>query len=449
MQSVEFLQLALDDSAFLIIVSIVLMLCLYWMTFRVAGGLSDPFHFFYAFTFGTSYAVVALLAITGNIDLPQIAMIAGFGLVFLIGYRIFSRVSIQSLHRAVSLCGGGRTFFQLAVVVYFSAALIYVIYAGVPFLSASRFETNSGFGLAVRIMDPLRLFILAYLALEILKLKHRTKLLYGCAAICFAAVSSLLNGSKFALLECAYVAAVSVAIGTGRKALPFKKILWPASLVLLLATGYALTQLFFNLKAAKSQGIGNLDSVALGPLVFDTFAARLVGNGDMYFLGLPPQVLHAIHVDHPLAQLLGPMLGYRAVSTLFGYDMTNTDVGRQIMLYWNPGYPPGAGGPTNHFDMTAYAYFGPIGGIPFVMCLAFILAQVNRLKQHKYGGVGCAAVATFYCRSLAILLNPAIGLSLLSDVIIIFLLISILAKVINAAAITQASRLPVPTGGLE
>jgi hypothetical protein len=448
MNSTKFLLLAFDHIGFLLALSIILVLLLYRMTSRIAGGVSDPFHFYYAFTFGTSYAVVGLLAFLGYIGLPEIALIVGYGLIFLLCYRLFSRLSFPPVQRAIRLWKGGVTFFRLALLLYILAALIYVSLAGFAFLSESRFETNRGVGFLVRIMDPLRLFIVGYVAIIVAGYRGRRTALLWCGLGLFALASSLLNGSKFALLESAYVAAVAVAVRSGRKALPLKKVFWPALLVLLLATGYALTQLFFNFKADASPAANTTQYISGTPLLLEQFAVRIVSNGDMYYLGLPSEVLHSIRVDHPLVQLFGPIIGGGAISSLFGYDVNNTDVGRQIILYWDPFYPV-SGGPTNHFDLTAYVYFGPILGTLFVMILALILAQINRLKQHRYSTVGCAAVAALYCRSLAILLNPATGLALISDILVVFSLLSVLAWILNGVRASCARGYLASAGGQE
>ena len=103
MNYAEFMYVAFNNIEFLVILSIVLMLLLYRLTSGIAGGLSDPFHFTYTFTFGIGYAVVALLAIKGYVGLPEVAIVVGYGLVFLVGYRSFSRLSIPWLYRSVSL----------------------------------------------------------------------------------------------------------------------------------------------------------------------------------------------------------------------------------------------------------------------------------------------------------------------------------------------------------
>jgi hypothetical protein len=447
MDSATFLFMALENIYFLLIVSAGLTIFLYRMTSRIAGGLSDPFHFYYAFTFGTSYAVVCLLAFKGYLSFPVTAMVLGYGLLFLVCYRSFSRVSVSWTYRAVRLWSGGKTFFWLAAAIYTLIAITYVALAGFAFLSESRFEANRGVGILVRIMDPLRLFIIGYLSIWIAQRKNGRRFWIGCGLVFFAILSSVLNGSKFALLESAYVAAVALAISLGKRSLPLKTIFWPAMLVLLLATGYALTQLLFNFKAANTGGVEGRTGMA-APLLLERFAFRIVSNGDMYYLGLPEPVFHALRVDHPLIQLFGPMLGGGAVSSLLNYDINNTDIGRQIVLYWDPSNAL-SGGPTNHFDLTAYVYFGPILGTLFVIILALILAQINRLKQHRYSTVGCAAVAALYCRSLAILLNPATGLALISDIMVVFSLLSVLAWILNGVRVNLALGSMASAGGRE
>lgn len=429
-EAATFYQLALEHVGFLLLFSILLAYILYVLTRDICGGLSDPIHFFYSFTFGTSYAVVALLAYTHNIGSFEIAIVVGFGLCFLVGFRVFSRIRIGKLHHFLSLCTGGRTFLWITVLLYVVTSVTYVMSVGLPSLSASRFETNRGFGYLARLMDPLRLVIVGSVAVTVAESRGRKRWILALLLGFFAVVSSLLNGSKAALLECAYVSAVSLAIRSGRVSLPMKKLIFPATLIALITTTYAMGQLYLNLRApASGDFLANANPLLLA---FDMFALRIVGNGDMYFLGLSQQVLHALHFKHPFVQLFGPILGSGVTSMLAGYDVNSSDVGRQIILYWQPDYPV-AGGPTNHFDLTAYLYFGPIGGTVFVLCLAFTLAQINRLKKQRYNVVGCAVVATLYCRALVLLLNPATSLALMSDAIIIFALVAFFAKVVNAA----------------
>jgi hypothetical protein len=414
------------------------------MTSRITGGLSDPFHFYYAFTFGTSYAVVGLLAIKGYIGPPEIAIVVGYGLVFLVGYRSFSRVSTSWLYRTVRFVDGGQTFFHVALVIYSIVAIIYVMFAGLPFLSTNRFETNQGFFTFVRVMDPLRLFIVGYLAIRITNRKRKNRFWLGCGTVVFMIISSLLNGAKFALLETAYVAAVAIAISSHRKALPNKKIIWPAIAVLFFATIYALVQLFFNFHEVDSSASAQAQYITGTPLVIEQFSIRIISNGDMYFMGLPPAVLHSLRVEHPIAQLFGPILGGGPIPSLLGYQL-GPDIGEQIKLYWNP-FTHDLGGPTDHFDLVAYVYFGPLLGVLFVMCLALLLAQITRLKQNWYSATGCSVVATLYCSSLPLLLNPSAGLLLIVDVFAVFAIVTVFAKILKTATLTKWSLIPpLPT----
>jgi hypothetical protein len=432
MSYAEFMLLAFNNIDFLVILSIILMLLLYWGTFRISGGLSDPFHFYYAFTYGTSYAVVGLLAIKGYVGFPEIAIVVGYGVVFLVAYRSFSRLYFPWVHRTVSIVDGGRTFFQIAIVAYFIAALIYVMLAGLPSFSENRFRTNQGFGFFVRFLEPLRLFIVGYLALRITANRKGKKTFWlGCGEISFMIVSSLLNGAKFAFLEVAYVAAVAIAISTGRKALPIRKIVWPTLVVFSLATVYALAQMSINYHKADSSVGTDAQYIAGAPLLVEQFSVRIISNGDVYFMGLPPPVLDSIHVDHPVEQMFGGILGGGAIASLLGYPKGN-DIGEQVKAYWYPfSFDPS--GPTDHFDLTAYLYFGPVLGVLFVLCLALILAQITRLKQYRYSTVGCAAVAALYCNSLVILLTPPAGIMLIFDTLTEFAALTVLARILNTA----------------
>ena len=438
MNYVEFMHLAFNNIYFLVILSLFLMLLLYRVTSKVSGGLADPFHFTYTFTFGIGYAVVALLAIKGYVGLPEVAIVVGYGLVFLVGYRSFSRLSIPWLYRSVSLLDGGWTFFQIAVVIYFIAGLIYVMFAGLPSFSADRFESNRGFVLLVRILNPLRLFIVGYLAIRITNRKGMNKLLLGCGAASFMLVSSLLNGAKYALLEAAYVAAVAIAISSGRKSVPIRKIVWPALGVLSLATVYALVQLSINSHMSDSPASTDAQYLIGAPLIVEQFTSRIISSGDIYFMGLPPDVLHSIRVDHPIVQLFGPIFGGGIIPSLLGYHLGN-DIGDQVKLYLYP-FSTEPGGPTDHFDLTAYVYFGPVLGVLFVLCLALILAQITRLKEHRYSAVGCAAVAALYSSSLTLLINPSSGLVFIFDTLIVFAALTVFARILNTA--TSAKQYP-------
>jgi len=449
MAPLDFILLVFDHLTLITVLSLALPLLLYLATYKTAGGLFDPFHFFYSFTYGTAYAVVALLACTGHIGIMEISIVAGYGLLFLIGYLFFSRVSFGKLWpRKTVLSLGGKTTFLLALFLYLVVAAIFLKDVGFAAFLPSRFQIGR-YNLLALIMDPLRLFIAAYVTLLIIRCsganKRLKRVLLSCIGLIFIVLSSLINGSKVSFLESAYAGLVAVAVSGVE--IPWKKAIKPILLVLTIATAYAVGQQYLNLQASGgTENQPGYDMYSKGPLLLDLFAMRIVNNGDIYYYALPAPVFSNIVIDHPFALLFGDIFGGKLLGSLFAIDMDQSvDIGHQTMGYWYGNYH-GDVGPTDHFDLDAYKFFGPLGGIVFVLCLAFIVSSVSRLKKGRYDIAGCSAVAAVYMRSLVILLSPHVGLAYLEESVVLFVFLAILAKLLNYAAGRPRTLIPEKLG---
>jgi hypothetical protein len=430
----DFISLVLDHVALVAVLSVGLTLLLYFATRRVAGDIADPFHFFYSFTYGTAYAVVGLLAYTGHLTTVAISVVAGYGSLFLIGYTVFSRVSFFGFGRARRISMGGRALFLLAILLYCIIAAVFLKQVGFAAFLPSRFQIGR-YNLLAIIMDPLRLFIAGYLALQIFNCQGRNrKILLSCAELAFILLSSLINGSKLSFLESVYAGAVAIVISRRGVPIPWKRVAKPILLVLTISIVYAVSQQYFNLEA--SGGTEDKQSYALytkGPLLLDLFAMRIVNNGDIYYYALPEPVFHNIVIDHPFALLFGDVFGGQLLGALFGVDLSRSvDVSHQAMGYWYGTYN-GDVGPADHFDMDAYKFFGPVGGIVFVLGLALVIAGVNSLKRGHYDSAGCAVIAAVYIRSLIMLLSPHVGLAYMEESMLLFGVLAILARALNYA----------------
>jgi hypothetical protein len=437
MNPTDFTLLVFDNITFVALLSAVLVLLLYIATYRIAGGFLDPFHYFYSFTYGTAYAVVGLLAYTGYIGIKGLSIVVGYGLVFLIGYIFFSRTyfsKVWSTNRLFSL--GGKTMLALALILYFTIALIFLYEVGFAAFLPSRYGVGE-YNLFALIMDPLRLFIAAYIAVMIVNRHNGGRKISWliCVELLFIIFSSLINGSKFSFLESIYAGSVAVAIGLDGMKVHLKKIIKPALLILLVATVYAVGQEYLNIEASGgTENNQSYDLYTKGPLLLDLFAIRIVNNGDIYYYILPETVFHTIVIDHPFAVLFRNIFGEKIVASLFGIDMTQVvDLGHQSTGYWYGAYDADVG-PVDHFDLDAYKFFGPFGGILFVICLAFIISSINKLKKGHYDIAGSATVAALYIRSLTVLLSPSVGIAFIEESFILFGLLSILARILNSAA---------------
>jgi hypothetical protein len=255
-----------------------------------------------------------------------------------------------------------------------------------------------------------------------------------CAELSFVVLSSLINGSKSSFLESAYAAAVAIIVSRRAGAIPWKKLVKPLSAVLIIAIAYAVSQQYFNSQASGSPGNSPTDALyTRGPLLLDEFGMRIVNNGDIYFYVLPAPVFENIVIDHPFALLFGDVLGGKLMGALSGIDLTKSvDIGHQAMGYWYGDYNADVG-PTDHFDLEAYKFFGPIGGTIFVLCLSCMMACVNKLKKGHYDYAGCAVVAAIYIRSLIILITPHVGLAFLEESVVLFTILAILARALGYA----------------
>jgi hypothetical protein len=82
--------------------------------------------------------------------------------------------------------------------------------------------------------------------------------------------------------------------------------------------------------------------------------------------------------------------------------------------------------------LTAYVYFGPILGILFVIALAFIMACVNNIRLSISGTnpVQTALYVTLWMGALQILLHPAIGISNIILISILFFILNSVFKII-------------------
>jgi hypothetical protein len=439
MSALDFIVLVLDHLTLVFLLSVGFTSALYIATRNIAGNIVDPFHFFYSFTFGTGYAVVCLLAVTGHVGLTGVSVVGGYGLLFLVTYRLFSRVTLwNGLQSNKQISMGGGWLFAIACLLYLAIATAFLQAVGFAAFLRSRYQIGQ-YNLLALIMDPLRLFIAGYIAILILnchgqnrKLKRALLL---CAELSFVVLSSLINGSKSSFLESAYAAAVAIIVSRRAAAIPWKKLVKPLSAVLIVAIAYAVSQQYFNLQASGAPGNSPADALyTRGPLLLDQFGMRIVNNGDIYYYVLPAPVFENIVIDHPFILLFGDVFGGKLMGALFGVDLTKSvDIGHQAMGYWYGEYN-GDVGPTDHFDLEAYKFFGPFGGIIFVLCVAFTMARVNALKKGRYDNAGCAVVAAVYIRSLIILISPHVGLAFLEESVILFTVLAILAKALGYAA---------------
>ncbi len=433
----DFEALAFASAGALLWYCLLSFLFLFLLTRKVSGGFFvDPFHFYYAFTYGTSYGVVLLLAQEGYLQPEALWIVFGFGAFFLAAYRYLAFERLFDLNPLVqALClpakVQGRTVaIMLAIYITLAAANVWV--AGFGFLAESRFESAIGFGPIIRVIEPLRLLLVAWFGLKLIR-RWRAGLSYvpGFALLLsFALFSALLNGAKFAFLEAFYAVAVAAIVAKVKLRIKPRTLYISLALLVAVILVFALLVMSYNITATGGDPFADSESIPGAPVLLERFIGRIIWNGDMYFLSLPDEIYRRIAIDNALIRFATSVLGSQIVSPLVGYDATQFEVGRLIWLYWAPDDEV-MRGPTNHFDLTAYFYFGPLLGLFFVLALAALLSQINRLVFGKTVSDDYRAmvVSVLWCKSLAMLLHPAAGFAWCLDLLAVLFFCKLISLV--------------------
>lgn len=409
------------------------MLVLYFSVRSLApAGYLDPIHFYWTFTFGSAYSVVIGLFALGCIELRLFVMVVFFGLLFIISFKIFAKLRNSPLQGAfVRLLvpkGNGTLEFTVVLAAYILALVFIISFVGFGmFAETNRFEQNRGFGPLVRVADALRLFVVGYLSLSLIN-RYRSSggltlrvTVHGFSLLLLILIGSVVNGSKFALLEAIYAVLISIAVY-------FKKPkfrLWVLVSVALSAVVFALLVLAANLKNDAATRDVEPSYTGGDSLVLERFVLRILANADKYYFSLPNHVIDELQTDNVVVAFLSPLVGSGRMSSLVGYDVNEYGIGRQTLMYFYPDNDV-AGGPTSHFDLFAYKYFGWIGGPFFVVYLSFLFSSIMLLMKGGQGRIFYSSLAAaLWLRSQAIILEPTIGLSYVIDIFVLFTLVKI------------------------
>jgi len=437
MSDFEFAVLAFGDLETLTGFSVLMMLVTYFLTRRNVGGfLWDPFHFYYTFTFGTAYGVVLFLLWHGKLTVLSLYVVLGLGITFLIAFSIASNRSYLAFNKIFySLLPPQEdevNVINLAKKIYIIMAVAFVAYAGFGFLAESRFEAAKGLGPISRYMDVLWLLIIAFFSLRIARARESGKrnwILSLVPLLAFILFGSLLNGAKVGVLLGIQAGLYAVAVSNIRIHMSRFKIIIGLIFITIVSFTFATTVLKYNLVAADADLTvrgQHLEKIGIVP---ERFINRVIANGDVYYLALPNELIDRIEIDSIFVRFLAPVVSSTLMSYLLSYTVSDYDVGRLIWLYWYPGDTVSRG-PTNHFDLTAYVYFGPVVGVFFVIGLGIFLGQVNRLRMlgSSTSDFGCAVLSTIWCQSLLVLLHPAIGFARILDVLLVCLVLKACIK---------------------
>jgi hypothetical protein len=408
------------------------------------AGYFDPIHFYWTFTFGTAYGIVISLYLLGLIENYLFFTVGSYGVLFILSFIFFNRVLVNPLKKGFDLflipSDDGYFEFLCALICYLLLLLAIMWLVGLGmFAETNRFEQNRGFGALVRLADALRLFVVAYLSLLVFnryktneRFSAKTRLLF-IFVVFLIVLGSVVNGSKFALLESIYASVLVISIY--RKKPKFKAFTVIATFCVIF--GFALLVLSINLDKTGFDRDAGPTHMAGNSVLLERLLLRVLANADKYYFSLPDNVIDNLEADSVIVRFISPLLGETQMSTLLGYNVGDYGLGRQTIMYHYPSLDV-AGGPTSHFDLFAYKYFGWGFGWAFVIFVSLVLSFLLLLaKPGKNNMFYSALVSALWLRGLALLLEPPTGLAYIFDIFVLFFLIKILGICLRQKQLTS------------
>lgn len=418
---------------YLIYTAIFVFIC-YMSVRKMAYSIIDPIHYFFAFGTGTAYSIVMILWVHDYIDNLLFAMIFSNLLLMIISWRASystPKFTITGTTKNIFYtCELNRNvIFSFLIVMYVILTAFYIHSVSFAAFVQSRFEANKGLGAVVRVLDVIRLMLAGYFSVMAYKNKGFKRFNYAFLAILISIIASFVSGAKFSLLEHLLVSITAIYIYSGWRPKVNFRFIMISGLLGSVLIGYVLYMLTYTSESLGYTSSNYIDA----PVVVELFFMRIFANGDAYYFSLPNGVIDTLHVENPVYQLFGYIIGNGGMQSLFGYNYSDNDVGRLIWKNWYP-WDTIARGPTSHFDLAGYSYFGFIGGLLMTCAIGWVLGRVCAAKRRN---VGCGMIffssfmATFYCRSLQLLLSPPVGIAYIFDMLIFTLFLMVFSQILR------------------
>jgi hypothetical protein len=439
MDSITFVNVVIENFSYFLFWLIFFYVLLFFAVKKIAiGGIFDPIHFFYTFTFGTKYAIVCFLYFLGYISNYLFFIILLFGVSFYLSLIFFSKMKPIFMKQIFSLViprVNTSFLFKIIIIVYIFIFIYVVSKIGFRlFASTNRYDISSGYGVFVRINIVLGLFIIAYLSSICCKrwyiLKKNDLKQYICYIILFMFIIFyiLFDGAKASLFYVFMIIILSIKINRFN----FKISFWKGMIILFVATFFAVSALYINLSKNGIDPLQKGKIIKNVPIVVENFVNRILSNGDQTYMSLPNNVIDKIKKDSVIIRFLTPIIGISHMSKIVGYRANDLTVGRQILLYYSQ--VDVSTGPVSHFDLFAYVYFG-IGGVVFVIFIGWILGSLNKLLRESYSKSIFYKSLIIICwvRAGNIILEPPTGFAYLFDIIIIFFLLNVINFMISTS----------------
>lgn len=447
MTEIQFLTIAIDNWLMLVPLTLACSIAL-WFSIRdrLAAGVLDPMTLTLVFAFGINYGIVVFMRIENLIDWLLFFVVAGYAALFIMALRVSSSLkSAPVLYNYFNRIGNqhlGNSIFTISSLIYAACSLL--IFSSIGFgISAetNRFDVARGYGAAIRIMDGLSPFIIAYAAISIIE-KPSGRIVKFILLALFILYAAIVNGAKASVIYSLSITFLALSMSRYK----IRISAFQAIMVAIVGLSFSAVALSINLNNNNVRA-ENTDPLAMSSnQVIARLAYRFIGFGDTSYLILPNHIIDSIQKDSIGARFIAPMVGNDNLGKVLGYEVADYSVGRQALLHYAPNSAVG-GGPTSHFDLFAYVYFGPIGGILFVIVLGWFLGGINRgvhlasqnanLQNNKFI---ISLMAAIWARGVLVIIEPTVALAYVVDIVILFTAIIFMARAVQRSGAEAAPR---------
>lgn len=416
-----------DQWYLFVLLSCIISFVLASLVKNMSLGFMDPIHFFWTFTFGTSYSIVVLLFLNDFIDiyLFLIVIIYFFTLILFMYVGYYSKKINFNLKLVDNFCSINTAIKILffLIFMYLVFLVYYVINVNWNVFFISRFEANRGIGFIARILDLLRLFIIYFLAVYCV---HKKNLLSVVFLFVFLIVSSFFNGAKFSILESVYLILLVYCIFLGKNIKINIKNTFKFSVLVIFVLSFSL---FFTNKLAIE--IGYSSNYTNLPPAVEMLLSRIIANGDIYYMGMVNNLVFTLSdkISSFFELVARPYLGYELTKYIFDSNNDSLNIGRAVWEYWYP-YSV-SGGSIDHFDIAAFAYFGLFGGVAFVSMMGFFLGRINKYKKKlmydtRKNILNIGFFSIIYIKCYLLLLSPVVAITTMFDIFLCFILLNMI-----------------------
>lgn len=456
MSEIEFLNFAIDNWLVLVPITLGCVTAL-WLGVRdkLVGGIFDPFTLIFVVAFGINYGIVVFMFFEGLLDSVLFGTLALYAVLLIAMFRWGSSLKgAPVIYRYLAYIGRphlSSTVFTTCALIYGALSLLIFSQIGFGILAeTNRFDAARGYGAFIRVLDCLSPFIVAYTTLTIMHSKrYRISKLMGL--VMFILYAAVVNGAKISVMYSFSTALLALSMASYRIRISG----WQA--VVAAAIGLAFSALALNINLEKN----NVSEQSVAPLAASSglLTARLIYRfiafGDTSYLLLPNRIIDNIQKDSVGARFAAPIIGNDNLSKILGYDVEDYSVGRQALLHYSPNLDV-SGGPTSHFDLFFYVYFGPIAGIFLVALLGYFLGRINQSvhlikssQQSHSNMLLLSIIATMWTRAVLLIIEPTVALAYIFDIFVIFTAICLFVAAIVGVrkpktSTTSAFRDPVP-----